>query len=342
MYDVIREICNPMEQDQFNGLLRAAGIHRDPNLDYLCGVFDADEELAAAAGCYQNTIRCLAVRQDLQGEGLLTQMMSHVLQIQFLRGNRHVFLYTKPQTAYKMKLLGYGEIARTGKVVFMENPPGGFQNFCEQMIPSQAEKVGAVVMNANPFTLGHRYLVEQAAKNCDALHVFILSQDTGPIPAAVRKQLVMEGLADLTNVIFHETGPYLISSATFPSYFLPDCDSAIREQAELDVTVFTAMARKLKIDCRYVGREPFSRVTGIYNSVMENRLPEQGIAFLEIPRLSVNGKVISASAVRQAIQRDELTAVCDMLPESTYSFFSSARGKEICEKIRAEKSVVHY
>ncbi|EFA28598.1 ABC transporter, ATP-binding protein, partial [Haemophilus influenzae HK1212] len=39
---------------------------------------------------------------------------------------------------------------------------------------------GSIVMNANPFTLGHRYLIEQALQQCDHLHLFIVGEDASP------------------------------------------------------------------------------------------------------------------------------------------------------------------
>ncbi len=64
-------------------------------------------------------------------------------------------------------------------------------------------------MNANPFTLGHQYLVEKAASECDTLHIFIVSEDASLVPFPVRKKLVLEGTCHLPNVICHDSGPYL-------------------------------------------------------------------------------------------------------------------------------------
>ena len=198
-------------------------------------------------------------------------------------------------------------------------------------------------MNANPFTLGHRYLVETAAKENDAVHLFLLSENAGPIPAKARHRLVREGVADLPNVVIHETGEYLISSATFPGYFLKSEEKILRTQARLDTALFLRIARTLDITARYVGSEPRSLVTGIYNEVLSEALPAQGIQCRIVPRKELpDGRVISASAVRQAIHDDRLDDVADMLPESTLSFFRSEEAAPVVAAIKAAQNVVHY
>lgn len=330
-------------QQQADILLRQDGIRRDRNLDYTCGIFDEDWNLIATGSCFHNTIRCLAVSSAHQGEGLLNEIMSHLLTVQIERGNSHVFLYTKPRSAKFISDLGFYEIARTGDAVFMENRRGGFSRYLENLkLKRPSVPSAAVVMNANPFTLGHRHLVERAAAEFDRVHLFVLSEEAGPITFAVRKRLVMEGVADLSNVSCHDSGPYIISSATFPSYFLPDGDAAIRAHAVLDITVFSRIAEALGIVCRYVGEEPTSHVTSLYNAVMSEKLPEYGIACRVIPRLEIAGRAVSASAARQAVHDGALERAADMLPEPTLRYFRSSEAAPVIAAIRTMDDPKHY
>ena len=123
---------------------------------------------------------------------------------------------------------------------------------------------------------------------------------------------------------------------------MPDNDTVIRTQAELDLAVFCKIADALHIRRRYVGQEPSSRVTGIYNDIMLCQLPEKGIDCRIIPRLEANGRVISASTVRQAINDGWLDEVRDLLPDSTYRFFTSADSAQTTAAIRQAKDVIHY
>ena len=330
---------------QIDSLLQKEGISRDKNLDYTCGIFDEDENLIATGSCFGNTMRCLAVSNEHQGEGLLNKIMSHLMEVQMMRGNHHVFLYTKVKSAKFMESLGFYEITRVGNdLVFMENRRNGFSSFCNDLKANYKEgnSIAGIVMNANPFTKGHLHLVERAARENDVVHLFVLSENAGPIPFSVRKRLVRAGVAHLDNVVYHDSGPYMISSATFPSYFLKDQDCVIRVQAELDIQIFCRIAQVLGIQRRYVGEEVMSHVTAMYNAVMKEKLPRSGIDCVEIPRVEQSGTVISASTVRQAIHNHELDAVREMLPESTYAFFAGKEGEDICRRIQAETNVIHY
>ena len=331
-------------QAQMDELLRAEGIRRDKNLDYSCGVFDEDGTLIAAGSSFKNTLRCLAVSSAHRGEGLMNQVVSHLLEKQMERGNSHVFLYTKAKNDRIFRDLGFYEIARVeGELVFMENRRDGFARYLKKLEKTRREgKSAAVVMNANPFTLGHRHLIEHAAAENDALHLFLLSEEAGPIPFSVRRKLVREGTADLDNVILHDSGPYIISSATFPSYFLRDEDAAILAHARLDLAVFGKIAAALGLTARYAGEEKSSHVTALYNETMAAELPKLGLAFRPIPRLAIRGETVSASSVRQAIHDGELEKAAFMLPESSLRYFESEEAAPVIAAIRATDEARHY
>ena len=330
---------------EVDALLQQEGIRRDQNLDYTCGMYDEEYHIIATGSCFGNTLRCFAVDHRHQGEGLLNQIVTHLIDIQAQRGHFRLFLYTKPSATGFFGDLGFYEIARVpGKLVFMENRRDGFSGYLEALSPYRLNRgtSAAIVMNANPFTLGHQYLAETAAASCDRLHLFVVSEDASLIPAAVRKQLVIQGVRHLPNVLVHDCGPYMISSATFPSYFLRDETTVIESQAELDLRVFTRIAEKLHISARYVGEEPTSLVTGLYNRIMAQALPEAGIACHIIPRREKDNRPISASDVRRAIQAGNWAALRSLVPDSTLSWFESPEAEPVIRQIREAEDVVHY
>ena len=331
-------------QNQVDALLEQEGIRRDGNLDYTCGLFDDNWRLVATGSCFGNTIRCLAVSNDRQGEGLLNQIATHLIEVQAEQGNTHLFLYTKPKSAKFFGDLGFYEIARVeGSLVFMENRSRGFSDYCAALGKTCREGASAaIVMNANPFTLGHLHLVEQAAAENDTVHLFVLSEEAGPIPFNLRKRLVEDGIAHLSNVFCHDSGPYIISSATFPSYFLRDEDAVIRTHAALDLEVFGKIASCLNITRRYVGEEKASHVTALYNEIMTARLPELGIECRVVPRLEADGRPVSASTVRQAIHDGQLEDIRFLVPEATWKYFNSPDAQSVIEAIRREANIIHY
>ena len=337
---------------QIDALLLKEGIRRDAHLDYICAMLDEDYRVIATGSCFGNTLRCFAVDSAHQGEGLLNEIVTHLLEVQHERGNRDLFLYTKIASAKFFKDLGFYEIVRVeDTLVFMENPRGGFDKYLESLIWETEDskacelaevaargrklRIGAIVMNANPFTLGHLYLVEKACAECDLLHLFVVSEDASEVPFAVRRELVRKGTEHLTNIIYHDSGPYIISSATFPSYFLKDEEAVVKGQAALDIEVFKRIAAALSIDARYVGEEPLSETTAIYNEVMKEGLGEAGIECVIVPRLRSGevgaaaaaageaGDVISASRVRQLMADGDLNALKSLVPQATYEYIAN-------------------
>ncbi len=341
---------------QVSALLEQEGIRLDRNLDYTCAIRDSEGRIIATGSLFQNTMRCFAVDHRHRGEGLLNRVISHLMEQELERGNLDLFLYTKPSSARFFRDLGFYEIARVpDRLVFMENQSDGFAH-CLRRFQQETQSfleargftlkdgcdIAAIVMNANPFTKGHRHLVEQASRENALVHLFLLSEDASLFPFAVRKALVEKGIADFGNVVLHESGPYIISNATFPSYFLPDDDAASAGHAELDLTLFAKIAAALSIRRRYVGEEPFSQVTSLYNKVMREKLPALGIECRVIPRLAAHGRAISASDVRQCIKEEDWQHLQDLVPETTLDWLKSPAAETVRARIAATDIVRHH
>ena len=344
-------IVSEIRQDDRRGirqmelLLEKEGISRDGNLDYSVGIFDEDYHLIATGSCFKNTLRCMAVDSYHQGEGLLNSVVSHLITHEYERGYFNLFLYTKCDSAKFFGDLGFYEISRVeDRLVFMENRRTGFSDYLDALRETAVEgrRISAIVMNANPFTKGHRYLVERAAAESDHLHLFMVSEDASLIPFAVRERLIREGTADLRNISYHKTGDYMISNATFPSYFLKDSELVIRSHAQLDVNIFKQIAEAMNIRARYVGDEPRSRMTGIYNEIMRTELPKAGIDCRIIQRLEAHGEVISASTVRQALAAGDHELLRTLVPRTTLEFFESTEARDVIKRIRAAEDLVHH
>ena len=340
----VASVTTRRDLNAVDALLARCGLRRDPLVDYTCGVYDQDDVLCATGSCCGVTLRCLAVDDERRGEGLMNLVVSHLCEVQAARGNTRLFLYTKPHSAAFFEDLGFYEIARTDEVAFLENRKTGFSDWLSQLCRADAprDETACVVMNANPFTRGHRYLLETACANARAVHVFVLSEDYGPIPAAVRKRLVELGTADMPQVILHDSGPYIISAATFPSYFLKQEQQASQVHARLDLAIFDHIARQLNIGARYAGEEPFSQVTALYNRTMAEMLPQSGVDFRVVPRLSLNGRVVSASIVRQALHDGDMAAARAMLCDSVWQYLTGPEGQATLDAIRCTEDLIHH
>lgn len=317
---------------EVDGLLAREGLQRDAHLERTLGLYDENNRLVATGSAFANTLRCLAVDQILQGEGLMARVVTRLMEDLFYAGISHVFVYTKPEAERLIADLGFYPIVRVpGSLSFLENRRDGFASYLEGLgQKKKAGKAGAVIMNANPFTRGHRCLAEKAAGLCDVLHLFVVSEDLSFFPFELRRRLVMAGTADLPNIVYHDTGSYLISRAVFPAYFLKEEEAVTRAQARLDAAIFTRVAEQLGITRRFVGEEPFSPSTHLYNQAMGELLPAAGISLHVIPRMEdAGGTAISATRVRQALAEGDLALLRALLPDTSYAFVTSGEGQAL-------------
>ncbi len=184
---------------------------------------------------------------------------------------------------------------------------------------SRHQKIGSVVMNCNPFTFGHRYLVEQALKTVDFLILFVVEENRSYFSFAERYAMVRKGVEDLENVMVVPSGPFFASQMTIPEYFNNKQMTAdAPEHDEQDAAIFAEeIALPLGIHYRFFGEEPLDAVTNQYNLSMKKILPQYGIEAVVIPRKTVKGEVVSASTVRKCLGKEEVEALDRLLPETT-------------------------
>ncbi len=285
-------------------------------------ILTENREIIATGSLDGNILKCIAVSDGYQGEGLSATLITELRKEAFSRGIDHLFLYSKPENLRLFEPLGFYAVAQTAGILLMENIRGGAQQFASSLdCPVREGIIGSVVANCNPFTNGHRYLIEAASKQCDWLHLFVLSEERSMFSFSERFMLVKNGTADLPNLSIHPTGGYLVSFATFPAYFIHDKIEAGNTQCGLDIKIFTEyFARRLNISKRFVGTEPLSPVTDSYNRQLMAQLPLSGIRVTEVPRKCSDGRPISASRVRELLAKNDFEAIKPLVPPTTYRY----------------------
>lgn len=185
----------------------------------------------------------------------------------------------------------------------------------------ESAKVGSIVMNCNPFTLGHRYLIEYASSQVDYLYIFVVEEDRSFFPFSDRIELIKTGTEDIKNVKVLPSGSYIISTATLPGYFDKDNLQEVRLDATLDLELYaTQIAPFLKINVRFAGEEPLDKFTCQYNEAMKKILPKYGIEFVEIQRKLSEEEPISASRVRKKLQDRDFESIKKIVPKTTYDY----------------------
>ena len=323
-------IGRPMQAamlEKLKSFLKSCDLDYDASIRFTAALIENDQ-IIATGSLDGATLKCIAVSPDHQGEDLTAQIMTCLLQEAAQQGYKHLMLYTKPRNQYLFRSFGFHPVIRTADCLMMENRRGGLDSFLSGLEkPSDCEKpIGCIVANCNPFTKGHRFLIETAARECAWLHLFILSEDRSLFSAEERMQMAKAGCADLQNVLIHPTGPYMVSSATFPSYFIKDKARLADIHCEMDIRLFgEKIAPALGISRRYVGTEPNCMVTRHYNEQMKRMLGDYGITLVEIERRESCGNAISASRVRNLIEQGELEQLSDLLPQSSLAYILNKR-----------------
>lgn len=317
----IRSLSLTKDAAQIAAFYDRADIRLDRGITALYGVFET-ERLIALGGIAGNAIRSLAVEESRQGEGVLPLLVTHLYQTLKENGCLNVFVITKPAYTPLFSSLCFQPLVETEKASLLESSRTALSRYLNAL--PQAD--GAIVMNADPFTLGHRYLIEQAAACCEKLNVFVLSSDASHVPARDRLALVREGCRRMPTVSVFAGGDYVISGATFPDYFLKDKTEAAETFARLDATLFAEkIAPACGIRTRFVGEEPLDPMTAAYNEALLQILPQRGVEVCVIARKQIDGAPISASRVRALWREGRFDEIAAFVPKTTLAYIREHR-----------------
>ena len=330
----VREISLGFSQGKsmLEDFLSGHHLRFEDDIEAAYGVFDEKESLLGCGCCAGSLLKCFAVDEALRGQNALGSLISRLVENRFEAGYDDLFVITRPKNKPLFTSCGFYALAETTDVLMLENKKNGperfYSGFCSENSPqpshSLKEGVGCIVMNCSPFTKGHLGLIAFAASHCSLLHIFVVEENRSAFPFDVRYKLVQEGTAHLPNVKVHPSGPYMISSATFPTYFLKEGEDTARIQSELDITLFASrIAPIFHITKRFAGEEPFDPITRRYNEAMIRILPQYSISFLKIDRITSSGsdgkpEAISASRVRRLLSENGVTdEVLALVPPCT-------------------------
>lgn len=305
-------------------LLEKCGLNPVDCADYRMGVFTPEEELIATGALVGATLQMIAVDPAFQGEDLSVRVVSHLINYAAAHGIFRLNLFTRSARVSRFQAIGFRVVAYVeDAVALLEWGSPGIREYCrelEALRPAGGVSTGCIVMNCNPFTKGHRFLVESAARSCGRVFVLAVEEDLSEFPFSVRLELLRRGTADLDNVTVIPGGCYVISSLTFPAYFSRD-EARSRLQSRIDAEIFTQhIAPALGVTDRFLGEEPLSPTTAIYNEIVSERLTRDGIRVHILPRLRQGLHAISASEVRRRLAAGSPEDVSELVPETTLSY----------------------
>lgn len=316
-------------------------------VEYTMILYNLNDEIIGTGSFKKQTMKFVVVASKFR-EGTAFPLIVTKLSSIILENHKRCFVFTAPETAVLFEGLGFKEIARA-EPLFVVLEFGfklidSFQKYLKQnMVETKTNNIASMVVNCNPFTLGHLFLIEKAASESEILYLFVVEEDKSSFPYSVRRKLIEEGTSHIKNIVILATGPYIVSGAIFPNYFIKkkSWSEISQKQAEVDVKVFANyVVPVLGITKRYIGSENYCTTTKAYNEAMKEFLPEANCEVLEIERKSIgkddNDKpnYISASKVRQAIREDKMADIINYVPKVTRDFLMSDEAKSIIQNIK--------
>lgn len=330
---MVVELISQRDFRRARALVTDCGLRFEENFSNMVGIFEG-EELVAAGARAGNILKMIAIEPTRQSGALLGELLSELIRLGYEAGHDSFFIFTRPQSAASFQALNFTPLVHHPKTTLLEYGAGLGRYLGSHGSLVREGENGAVVVNCNPFTLGHRYLIEEAARRVDTLYVFVVREDRSVFPFETRFRLVRKGTADLANVIVLESSAYAVSNITFPTYFLKDADSPFDIQMEVDLSLFGRhLAPFFHIRRRFIGTEPYCRTTRLYNAAMKRILPRYGVETVQLERRREGEGVVSAFRVREAIRKEAYETVRRLVPPSTLRFILSEEGKEIRERL---------
>lgn len=329
----------PRQRRQIEMFLQTNGLRYD-DVDYYAAIVDeSSDEMIAGGGLKGSVIKCVAVADGHKGEAVANVIVSHLIAKANAEGCQCVKLYTKPDNRQLFESLSFRLIAESPNAILMETGVGGIEKYSEELrvkseelrvkseelkndesvVLNARKPIGVIVMNANPFTLGHRFLVEQSSELVERLYVVVVREDCSMFSYNERKAMVSQGVRDIGNVVVVDGSDYAVSAATFPTYFLKQLSDATDTQIILDLDLYRRrIAPALGATIRFFGSEPTDPLTRRYNELMHQQLGEEHVH--EIQRKQQEGSAISASRVRKAMMECSLWDAIHLVPPTTIPY----------------------
>lgn len=306
-------LSSPLLRSRVERFLGENGLSLEDVETYLAAV-SPEGRIIAGAGIASNVIKCAAVDASARGTGVFGSIVSRLLSLAASRGIMDLRVYTKPSNVSIFESLGFHVIASCPSAAILENGDS-LEVYCDYLrsFLRPSERCGVIVMNANPFTLGHKYLIDKALSLVDTLFVIPVAEDVSRFPLSERVAMM-----DLPpRALLVDGSEYQISSVTFPSYFLKSLSEASEAHMALDLKIFDEyIAPALGASVRFVGSEPSDPLTARYNELMHSTL--RSVEVVEIPRTGV-----SATAVRDALRRGVFSEAAAMCPPTSWPYLAA-------------------
>lgn len=320
---LIKEVLLNYEREQVVNFLKNFSLKLDSDVTKTLYIED-DSKIIGTISCADYIIKSLAVDPSYQSENLAGKLVNEMIQY-FARNNIYIYqVFTKPMYKHIFLSLGFKEIVSTDKVIMLE---GGTNTIDDELtkikkqldirfaVLEESSDIAALVINGNPLTIGHVHLIEHAAYNHNMVVVFIVEENKSEFSFEERLSMAYLATRRLSNVCVIPSTKYIVSSLTFPTYFLKDENEVNEEYAKIDALVFKYyFMKRLFIKKRYVGEE-FNLKMINYNETLKSILDDS----LEvIPRYKEEEQIVSASVVRKLLKENKIDEALKYIPRENH------------------------
>lgn len=324
---IIKEAFLESEYNRINDFLSVFSLRLDNDVNKSFYIED-NEKIIGTISCADYIIKCLAVDSSYQSENIASSLVNHIMAYLNSKSIYSYQVFTKPTYINIFKSLGFRQIIQTDKVVMLESGIDSIDDVILKLKKqleirfstlNEESDLSAVVLNANPITNGHMHLIETASRNHKMVVVFVVEENKSEFAFEQRLAMVYLATKRFENVYVLPSTKYIVSSLTFPSYFLKE-DEVYIEHANIDALIFkNYFIKNLHIKKRYIGTESKEKMI-FYNNTLKNILNDKVV---EINRLEQDNNIVSASHVRNLFKENKLDEALKYIPREIHLIVKS-------------------
>ena len=322
----IKEALLTYEIDKIKEFLLSNDLDYENNIQKSFYI-EENNEICATISVYKNIIKCFAVASKYRNLNYGSILISNAINYFYENKIYHYMVYTKKVYANTFNSLGFKEIISTDNVSILEAGINSIDDYIKDLkrkieykfdIILEQSDLACLVVNCNPVTNGHLELIEYASKHHQYVIVFLLEEDLSLFTYKERMTLLYLAVNHLSNVLVVPSSCYIISSLTFPNYFLKNEQLKNKQWAITDALIFNNYFMKyLNISKRYIGTET-NKIMKEYNETLKEILVNK---IVEVDRFKLNDEVISASLVRQYINSGDIEKASSFIPNASRMIF---------------------
>lgn len=319
-YSPATPLVTASERRAARRLVERAGLTFEEGYEDLVGAFRG-RRLVACGARAGRVLKMLVVHDEHRGKGLLAGVVTELMRRGLEASIDTYFILSRPCMAAVFQRLGFNELVATEHAALLEYGHSLHQYLRKRGAIARPGENSAVVVSSDPFSLSQKALVERAAELGRTAYVLVPSDGRFLFSLQERLEMARRGVGPLDNAVVTDTGPYVLSSATFPAYFLDPSEEPDEVRMALDVDLFGRhIAPAFHVTTRVIGTRPTDPRHRRYNRILGQRLGRWGIRLEQIERTTSGADWVSTERVQRQFAQHGLDGIAALVPQSTLEY----------------------